>query len=1063
MRQFSRFWSVPEPTKSAAPSPSPRLAEKQTPRSVRTFDQDARARRELDPCARSVAALEAETGGGTLLLVHTAFEARYSDEASLIARDVVVGYKLLADWWLGSSRSRVGIFPATHVTAWRPAAPAEGMSASAKALWRDDPLRPALVPNEAQLPDSPRVSSQSSARRAAGPQPLQVLRDVAGWVDATMTAPAAAVEAGDAAAEAAAPSNEWMNSTAEALDDMGEWIATWSGRYGVAQKRTAAKQVEQQQKMRVSGGGDGAAAAKLPSAPGGGLMIITDVSPVGSEGAAHVVPESLVPLTAEELLLTTIRTKSSQDEEEIMTALKSHWMFSKLSELVLIDIVTSAKQLVVQEGTAIIRQGSSDSRLFYIIARGMVDVLVQAKDSDECNVVAQLGPGRTFGEAALLLAGTKRNATILATGPVRMWTIDRITFKRLLGGHATQSLDATKDVLRQSRTLADLDEAQLSKLAAVVEPQTFEAGGLIVKKGELGDSCYILREGNVVVSEIDGAADITLTEGACFGEVALMSNAPRSATVSAGAEGCTVLTLVRGTVEEVLGPLRPLLEKNLGHLVIGSILNTETHVKHVRELSMNWLEREDFVAGALIQTLGEPCASLSVVVSGSAELGTEGGRGITVGGFFGAEALDEGEFGTASVGAVPVYTDTARAGADGASCMRLSRRAFGIVVYGHRDVEPTETAAAPATKEQRTRRRRRASMKMEKPTALTTAMIYASIKSIEELKVVRTLGCGSFGRVYLVEHEATHKQFALKSLQKGFIMEMRQADQIKTEREVMASIESPFVIKLITSFQDAEHIYMGMELSSGGELQMQLDQHDSIFTAYATAFYGVGIAAGVSHLHAANIAYRDLKPSNVMLDERGFPKLIDFGLAKKMKPGKLTFTLCGTPEYIAPEIASLTGHNHVVDWWAFGVMLYECLLGAPPFVRSEFDEYGLQLYRTLQTADVEVPLDAGPTKELLSGLLEKDYVRRLGNLGGGVDDILGHDFFTSRASVVLPCPGTRRPPRRARVSFSAPAHRLLPPPPRPPYPHTHRARRGKGACPELRRQCSVRARSGRVW
>ena len=135
----------------------------------------------------------------------------------------------------------------------------------------------------------------------------------------------------------------------------------------------------------------------------------------------------------------------------------------------------------------------------------------------------------------------------------------------------------------------------------------------------------------------------------------------------------------------------------------------------------------------------------------------------------------------------------------------------------------------------------------------------SDITGFDSLNMIRTLGVGSFGRVWLVEHKVTGKLFALKSLQKGFVVEMRQQKQVKTERKVMATVKSPFVVKLIASFQDETNLYLGMELTHGGELTTQLEKMTTL-SEEATAFYGVGIAAGIAHLHAANFVYRDLKP-----------------------------------------------------------------------------------------------------------------------------------------------------------------------------------------------------------
>ena len=159
-----------------------------------------------------------------------------------------------------------------------------------------------------------------------------------------------------------------------------------------------------------------------------------------------------------------------------------------------------------------------------------------------------------------------------------------------------------------------------------------------------------------------------------------------------------------------------------------------------------------------------------------------------------------------------------------------------------------------------------------------------------------------------------------------------------------------------------------------------------------TKFYAFGIADALAYIHAKNIVYRDLKPENVLIDSNGYPVLVDFGLAKELKDGEKTFTLVGTPGYLAPEICINIGHSFGVDHWALGILIYEMLSGEGPFFYFGIDQ--VDLYRSIVQEPHEVPENAGPDAvDLVDFLLTKDPNGRLGNLSGGEADIMKHMWF----------------------------------------------------------------------
>jgi cGMP-dependent protein kinase len=182
----------------------------------------------------------------------------------------------------------------------------------------------------------------------------------------------------------------------------------------------------------------------------------------------------------------------------------------------------------------------------------------------------------------------------------------------------------------------------------------------------------------------------------------------------------------------------------------------------------------------------------------------------------------------------------------------------------------------------------------------------------EDLQVLGTLGQGSFGHVQLVKHTPSNLNFALKGVSKQQIFDTHQQGHIMSEKRVMATLMHPFIIRLHTTFKDANQLYFLLEPVLGGELFSVLKKR-KLFKENAARFYAGSVVLAFEYLHSKDTVYRDLKPENLLLDSSGYIKVADFGFAKKIV--NKTWTLCGTPEYLSPEIVSGEGHGKGVDWW----------------------------------------------------------------------------------------------------------------------------------------------------
>jgi serine/threonine protein kinase len=193
--------------------------------------------------------------------------------------------------------------------------------------------------------------------------------------------------------------------------------------------------------------------------------------------------------------------------------------------------------------------------------------------------------------------------------------------------------------------------------------------------------------------------------------------------------------------------------------------------------------------------------------------------------------------------------------------------------------------------------------------------------SLADLQLHCTLGTGSFGRVHLAKLKSTGKYYALKALSKVDVVKMKQVEHTINEKNILEAAQFPFIIHLLGTFQDTQHIYLLLDYICGGELFSFL-RRSGTFPNHVARFYASEIALAFEYLHSKNIIYRDLKPENLLLDKEGHLKITDFGFAKFV-PDNITWTLCGTPDYLAPEIIQSRGYGKAVDWWALGILIYE--------------------------------------------------------------------------------------------------------------------------------------------
>lgn len=256
--------------------------------------------------------------------------------------------------------------------------------------------------------------------------------------------------------------------------------------------------------------------------------------------------------------------------------------------------------------------------------------------------------------------------------------------------------------------------------------------------------------------------------------------------------------------------------------------------------------------------------------------------------------------------------------------------------------------------------------------------------TLADFALLSVIGEGGTSLVYLAQKKSSGCPVALKQIAKADLSSSKQVSRVHAEKDILSKMNHPLVVKFYGCFQDLENLYIGLEFMPGGDLYGWLARRVTLNTV-ETRFYAAEIAAVLFYIHSQGIVYRDLKAENILIGSTGHIKLTDFGLAKKLLPGERTFSLCGTPQCMAPEVITKSGHSYEVDWWSFGILLHEMITGHSPFDAPS----AYEIYSNIISRQYHPPGDLDQAvSSLLVGLLEKDKGRRLKG-----EEILRHAFF----------------------------------------------------------------------
>jgi len=529
------------------------------------------------------------------------------------------------------------------------------------------------------------------------------------------------------------------------------------------------------------------------------------------------------------------------------------------------------------------------------------------------------------------------------------------------------SQDLIKSAIMDNDFMKNLDVSQIKEIVDVMYPMEYAKGSLIIKEGDIGSIVYVMEEGKVEVSR-EGKFLSVMSAGKLFGELAILYNCQRTATIKAATD-CKLWAIERQCFQTIM--MRTAMARQSEYTTF--LKSVPTFVNLPEEILIkiaDVMEETVYKEGDYIIRQGAVGDTFFIISQGRVKVTKkeEGAaeekfiRNLHKGDFFGEKALSGEDVRTANI----VADD-----ATGVKCLVIDRDSFAHL--SNMEEIKKRYVDLPARKQ----------------------IIYEEFRNLKlnDLRIIATLGVGGFGRVELVMIAGDEKKrsFALKQMKKSQIVETRQQQHIMSEKEIMEESDCGFIVRLFKTFKDRKYLYMLMESCLGGELWTILRDRGN-FEDPTTRFYTSCVVEAFDYLHSRGIIYRDLKPENLLLDAGGYVKLVDFGFAKKLQVGRKTWTFCGTPEYVAPEVILNKGHDISADYWSLGVLMFELLTGTPPFTGTDpMKTYNIIL-KGIDAIDFPRNITAR-AKELIKKLCRDNSAERLGYQKGGIRDIQKHKWF----------------------------------------------------------------------
>jgi len=638
---------------------------------------------------------------------------------------------------------------------------------------------------------------------------------------------------------------------------------------------------------------------------------------------------------------------------------------------------------VPEDGARLVTEGDSMSAIYFVkkgelgmVKGGSVKPNGKFDGGTECS---RLRPGDCFGENALL-KNEKSDCTALACGRSELLCISAAELGEVLGNDVAACLQRNfiLNGLKKSPVISLFSSTQQYEIVKSVVTREYKPG----QKIEEGLRFVIVVEGQLVSQNKDNPVLLErgqwCEEGSFSDSVgstnSSSSRARPTGSNSGNGQKVELLELEAGPTGAKLGVLtKDGLASALKELGLSAISGAQEASDYARKMFLakkvhifRHLSQEQtdslvtsfvlqrYRQGAPIIKQDEVGSAFFVIASGEVSVKIDGTQVRKLGEnmYFGERALLFDEPRTATVEVL----------SNEAELWSVEKSTFSKIVKGNMQEE-----------------------------LMHRIRLQDTSVTLKDLKPVKVIGAGAAGVVRLVQHKKTSMRYALKRVMK---QDGKIPEEVKRECDLLRETDHPFIMTLVKTFQTTKSVYILTELITGGELHGAIRTIPTVLSRAHAQFYAGSLVIVLEELSDKNILYRDLKPENVMLDQQGYLKLIDFGIAKKLEEGKSrTFTMIGTPHYMAPEVMRGHGYGTEVDLWSLGVMLFEFVCGALPFADDLDDPTEVCTAVLKDQLSFPSRYHDQHGKAIMQGLLCRQPKKRLGSGIHGYEDVKNAEFF----------------------------------------------------------------------
>eukprot|EP01038_Epipyxis_sp_PR26KG_P013978 gene13978-18747_t len=729
--------------------------------------------------------------------------------------------------------------------------------------------------------------------------------------------------------------------------------------------------------------------------------------------------------------------QSSLHHDPITDILMQHFLLKTVADLS--GLIETLHEQFYLPGDVVAWEGVL-SNCLCIVESGQCEVL---KDGQR---ISLLFPGQTFGHLSLI-SDVDRNITVRALQYCRILTLKRHELRLALYREEYKRKTERMYFLRQISLFEKLLDSNLEKLVDVMVLKTYKIHDKIIRQGDVGDCFYMIYSGRVSITQTStngftgSISEIAkIGPGCYFGELALIEDAPRKASVTAIEKEVQCYVIDRTNFLTLFGSMNMLVNESIGIKVLKNVKLLETlSEKQLITISRS-LTSKDYAADDVILQQGDIGDSFFLIASGEVSVTVNHIVVATLqsGSFFGEMSLLSNEKRSATVAAI---TET--------KCLVLSRADFNNLLGPLDELIKAESKRRSDMINSKRNSANNGGLLISKfanmfssPKRDSTTLgvnksnnaLFANTNNLfdlDHLDKVKVLAKGTFSTVYLVRDimSSTRKLYAMKVIHKERLRLKGMEETVFRERDLLLTvIDSPFSVALYATLQDSKSLCMIQQYIPGGDmwtylyvtslgsnsplrsrgtmassksLNHSMNSNISMspvnrgLSIASAQYYFANVLTALNHIHDQEIIHRDLKPENILIDAQGYIKLCDFGCAKKLFTGSYTYTLCGTPEYISPEILLCKGSNRAVDFWQLGILLYELLTRTTPFYHENISMIFtniLDVEESLKVALLSSNLD-NFARNLITGLLSANPNLRPGMLHSGLDDIWNHSFM----------------------------------------------------------------------